>query len=60
MKRLFQITDTTTGKRHGEAYYEQKRDAKRARESLNEEHGALMRFVVSPGPDHRKVLEKTP
>lgn len=60
MKRLFQITDTTTGKRHGEQYYGDKMVAKRARKQLNEEHGTELRFIVSPGPDHYKVLEKTP
>lgn len=60
MKRLFQITDTTTGKRHGDDFYGDKMLAKKTRKQLNDECGDETRFIVSPGPDHRKVLERTP
>jgi hypothetical protein len=54
MKRLFQITDTQSGKQHGETFYSDKMVAKRERKRLNEEGGHEIRFVVSPGPDHHK------
>ena len=50
--RLFQITDTQTRKAVPETYFSEKRLAKAKRKELNE--GQLgLRYVVSPGPDHR-------
>jgi len=52
-KRLYQITDTHTRKPVADAYYSQKPMAKARRQALNIEHNETLRFVVSPGPDHR-------
>lgn len=51
--RLFQITDTSTGKPLKDEYYSDKKTAKAVRQRLNEEALAETRFIVSPGPDHR-------
>lgn len=51
-KRLYQITDTQTRKAVPETFFSEKRLAKAKREELNE--GQLgLRYVVSPGPDHK-------
>lgn len=57
--RLYQITDTKTGKPVPATYFGDKKLAKRTRAELNKENsedcaGTNLRFVVSPGPDHRK------
>ena len=51
--RLFQITDTSTGKPLKDEYYTNKQQAKECRRELNKEHESETRFIVSPGPDHR-------
>ena len=56
--RLYQITDTTSKKPVKDLYFSDKKLAKAKRRELN---GAdetatpsqLLRYVVSPGPDHR-------
>ena len=50
--RLFAIRDTQTNKLVSDVYYTSKPDAKRARDELN---GPSKRYVVSPGPDHRRA-----
>lgn len=52
--RLYQITDTTTKKPVEGLYFSDKAKAKTKRRELNgdpEQHP--LRYVVSPGPDHR-------
>ena len=56
--RLYQITDTAaTGKNRAVpgAYFSDKKLAKAKRQELNgdESDGRNLRYVVSPGPDHR-------
>lgn len=52
--RLFQITDTSTGKPALEGRtFLSKSEAKQVRVELNKEHESETRFIVSPGPDHR-------
>lgn len=51
-KRLYQITDTQTRKAVPDTFFSEKRLAKAKREELNQ--GQLgLRYVVSPGPDHK-------
>lgn len=50
--RLFALRDTQTNKLISDVYYASKPEAKRARDALN---GTLKRYVVSPGPDHRRA-----
>lgn len=52
--RLYQITDTATKKPIEGLYFDDKAKAKTKRRELNgnpEQHP--LRYVVSPGPDHR-------
>lgn len=52
--RLYQITDTTSKKPVEGLYFSDKKLAKAKRRELNgnpEQHP--LRYVVSPGPDHR-------
>jgi hypothetical protein len=52
--RLYQITDTVTKKPVEGLYFADKAKAKMKRRELNgnpEQHP--LRYVVSPGPDHR-------
>ena len=54
--RLYQITDTSNlGKNLavGNMYFSDKASAKTERKKLNTEAGTEIRFVVSPGPDHK-------
>ena len=56
--RLYQITDTAaTGKDRAVpgAYFSDKSQAKAKRQKLNgdEGNGRNLRYIVSPGPDHR-------
>ena len=56
--RLYQITDTAaTGKDRAVpgAYFSDKGQAKAKRRELNgdESDGRNLRYIVSPGPDHR-------
>lgn len=56
--RLYQITDTAaSGKDRAvpETYFSDKKQAKAKRQELNgdETDGRNLRYVVSPGPDHR-------
>lgn len=56
-KRLFQITDTHTGKAVDGLYFGDKSLAKRKRQELNgptteDSIAGPIRYVVSPGPDH--------
>lgn len=51
-KRLFQITDTHTRKAVEGLFFSDKKAAKTKRIELNGD-GSL-RYVVSPGPDHRR------
>lgn len=50
--RLFALRDTQTNKLISDVYYASKPEAKRARDELN---GISRRYVVSPGPDHRRA-----
>lgn len=52
--KLFQIVDTTTGKVVPDSYSQDKMKAKKARRELNEAANSPVRYIVSPGPDHRK------
>lgn len=56
--RLYQITDTAAkGKDRAvpETYFSDKKLAKAKRQELNvnEHDGRNLRYIVSPGPDHR-------
>ena len=56
--RLYQITDTTTKKPVEGLYFSDKQLAKAKRRDLNGENekstpSQHLRYVVSPGPDHR-------
>lgn len=60
--RLYQITDTTSKKPVEGIYFSDKQLAKAKRRELNgdEENSApprALRYVVSPGPDHRNYKE---
>lgn len=55
--RLYQITDTTSKKPLEGLYFSDKKLAKAKRRELNgteesETPSQLLRYVVSPGPDH--------
>lgn len=57
MRRLYQITDTTTKKPIEDLYFPDKKLAKAKRRELNGTDETTtpsqsMRYVVSPGPDH--------
>jgi hypothetical protein len=52
--RLFQILDTATGEPIPDLFFDSKPKAKTKRTELNEQTGKGLRFVVTPGPDHRK------
>jgi hypothetical protein len=52
--KLFQIVDTTTGKVVPNSFFPDKMLAKKARRELNESANSPVRYIVSPGPDHRK------
>lgn len=52
-KRLYQITDTATRSPVEGFYFADKMAAKVKRRALNDNAGTQLRFVVSPGPDHR-------
>lgn len=55
MKRLFQIVDTRTGKSIEELFFHDKMLAKAHRRQLNDNiETGLLRYIVSPGPDHHK------
>lgn len=54
--QLYTITDTTTKKRLDETFTD-KRSAKIRRKELNDDAGQTLRYVVSPGPDHRNYKE---
>ena len=56
--RLYQITDTAaSGKDRAvpETYFSDKKMAKTKRQELNGDEGNIrnLRYIVSPGPDHR-------
>jgi hypothetical protein len=56
--RLYQITDTTTKKPVEGLYFSDKKLAKAKRRELNGDSESTtpsqsLRYVVSPGPDHR-------
>ena len=53
--RLFALRDLYTGKIVPDTYYSSKPEAKRARDAANENS---RKYVVTPGPDHRKTLAK--
>ena len=60
--RLYQITDTAAkGKDRAvpETYFSDKKLAKAKRQELNGDEGNIrnLRFIVSPGPDHRNFKE---
>ena len=60
--RLYQITDTTSKKPIEGLYFPDKMLAKAARRELNGANEAMtpsqsLRYVVSPGPDHRNYRE---
>jgi hypothetical protein len=59
--RLFQITDTSTGKPVPELFFNEKHLAKKKRQELNgsPEVGSQLRYVVSPGPDHRNYKKSS-
>lgn len=52
-KKLYQITDTVLRKAVPGLYFGDKVAAKAKRTELNAEHAEGLRFVVSPGPDHK-------
>lgn len=52
--KLFQIVDTSTGKVVPDTFFKDKPNAKKARRELNESANSPVRYIVSPGPDHRK------
>ena len=49
--RLFAIRDTSTNKLVPDTWFSSKDAAKRARDELSQDGG---RYVVTPGPDHRR------
>lgn len=53
--RLYQITDTQNGRPLPDLFYTDKISAKAKRRELNgnESEQEKLRYVVSPGPDHR-------
>mgnify|MGYP000296441669 CR=1 FL=1 len=53
--RLYQITDTKNGRPVPDFFFTDKISAKAKRRELNGDETELekLRFVVSPGPDHR-------
>lgn len=57
---LFAIRDTHTNKPVEGQLFASKPEAKRARDKLNQEGGAeSTRYVVTPGPDHRKSKSRS-
>lgn len=52
--KLFSIKDTHTNKLLNGTYFPSKHLAKRERDRLNQESGHDTRYVVTPGPDHRR------
>lgn len=61
-RRLYQITDTETGKpAEGVRCFSNKLLAKAERNRLNTEHSPALRhlrYVVSPGPDHYRFKSR--
>jgi hypothetical protein len=51
--KLFGIRDTHTNQLLKQ-FFPDKRSAKRERDKLNQESGHDTRYVVTPGPDHRR------
>lgn len=51
--RLFALRDTQTNKLVPDLYFVSKPEAKRARDLHNSSSNSA-RYVVTPGPDHRK------
>ena len=49
--KLFTLRDATTNKLAPNIWFASKDAAKRARDELNQDGG---RYVVTPGPDHRR------
>ena len=49
---LFALRDTQTKKPVPDTFFASKPEAKRARDDLNK---GTLRYVVTPGPDHRKA-----
>lgn len=60
MKRLYQITDTNTKQPVPALYFAAKPAAKEKRRELNEAtaDSERLRFIVSPGPDHKNFKRK--
>lgn len=56
--KLFAIRDTSSNKLVPGEDFKSKPEAKRRRDELNEEAGSKSRYVVTPGPDHRKFAGK--
>jgi len=59
--RLFQITDLHTRKPVPDEFFSDKKTAKARRSELNGEletrHPPQFRYIVSPGPDHKKYVK---
>lgn len=51
--RLFALRDTDTGKLLPYTFFTGKPEAKRQRDELNQAEGR-QRYLVTPGPDHRR------
>lgn len=56
--KLFSIRDTASNQFVKGEDFKGKPEAKRRRDELNREAGSNTRYVVSPGPDHRKFAGK--
>lgn len=60
MLRLFQIVDTTTGAPIPELFFSSMLKARAERSRLNAQSPeTALRYVVSPGPDHKKYHKPT-
>lgn len=55
--RLFALRDTDTGKTLPDQFFPGKPEAKRTRDDLNKTEGR-QRYLVTPGPDHRRHTSK--
>lgn len=58
--RLYQIVDTTKNTPIQGVYFVSKVAAKKTRTKMNEdESGSKLRYIVSPGPDHKRYQRST-
>jgi hypothetical protein len=56
--KLFQIYDRHTQKALEGAFFDSKPSAKQRRSELNESSGAAARYIVIPGPDHWRYVQR--